>query len=319
MSNITIGQELEFLFTTNTDTVKTWDIPNLIAKCVGDIYSCKSRDYSKPNVHIDRGGELEIVSSVHTDIGSLYHEMSRLTVALEDVCDKNGFKLSPRAYGSGINTNKKKTGAANQVSVVLPNWKKDTFSFIDEDGLNLVDLHAALNPYVPLFVALTNNSSTEEFPFGSERLRQGSYGNFFYGGNSFAKAIRFNNNSQTLEVRAMDKSVTLEKDLAAAAIVFATVKYLHDVNYKRDDLSGGETTLEEKTECHTHRLYGSDFTEEGLFMSFAYEMLRHAEREGIQVFNKQLKKMFSEIDPYIGDIPLPVKVEIDKWKETISS
>lgn len=293
--DITIGQELEYIVL-GGDKDGFYVLPELIASRQGRMHGSHVRDYTKPGVHIDRGGVLELVSRVHKGIGSLYEEMGELDEIAREICVEQGFDLSLVARNA-----KKEKIVANQVSIVRSSWL-DKWGWVEKDHPDLFNVHAGLCPYIPLLVALTNNSPTRGFPHGSARLREKRYSSQYKSGNSYALAIRFNTNNYVLEARAMDKGKCVEDDVAAAAVTLALVKFLCSENQKHKN-SLEDLSMLQKANLAAHEMYGFGM-QRALYLAM---------EGGVTYFPEQITQLFDQVAPFMEDLPRRVQAVVDGW------
>jgi len=207
-----VGQELEYLLIKGD---KPYDFIDMFVQELKLTLPGINRRKNSPKVYVD-AWNLELCSSPHTNISDLYEEMSELYEAMASKAKNKGIKIIKNSSYNFKKLDKGNRFTGSHVHVGNP-W------------LTRTKLLEALTPYLPIFVALANNSSTKKYPKGSERLRNGPFGKMLSKNNhKQAKAIFKHEVAPTIEIRCLDRSKTLEEDIAIAAFVYATAEKLKE-------------------------------------------------------------------------------------------
>lgn len=210
-----IGIELEYLLTKDGKPYDYLDffIQEFIAQLPGI-----NRRRNSAKVYQD-AWQLEICSSPHTNISDLYEETGRLYRCLCSKAEDNGLEIiKEAAHSFSKDDDWKSTERVSGLHVHLGNAWLTRPKFLE-----------GLMPYLPLFIALSNNSPTEEFPNGSRRLREGEYAKDLDRGiNKEELAICRHKIAPTVEVRCMDRSKSIDEDVANAAFIFATAEKIKE-------------------------------------------------------------------------------------------
>ncbi|MBU2589625.1 MAG: hypothetical protein KKF52_00985 [Nanoarchaeota archaeon] len=211
-----VGQELEYLLIKEG---KVYDFIDLFAQELKLSLPWLNRKINSPKVYID-SWHLELCSSPHTNISDLYEEMAELYDAMSSKAKNKGLdivKSSIYHFHNLAELNDTITQVAGSHVHIGNPW------------LTRNKLLDALTPYLPIFIALANNSPTEDFPKGSERLRNGLFSkDLEKNKDRRGRAIHKHKNAPTIEVRCLDRAKTLEEDIANAAFVYATAEKLKE-------------------------------------------------------------------------------------------
>ena len=230
-----LGQELEYLLVNQEGLVQEEYVLQEIVRKVFYELNIKKRGHNSPNIYVD-GYQVEICSSPHQDIFKLYSEMAELNEALQLTVQNEGLKAIKSAYckTSSFDLGIRVYCSANQVH-------------IGAKKLQRKKLRDAIIAYLPLFIALGNNSPTKQFLNGSRRLIDGVWSNKLYSCFSSARGwlreadrvgamVYIHHKVPTVEVRCMDRSKTLEEDIANATFIFATSEMIKEEGLRRNVL-----------------------------------------------------------------------------------